>query len=147
MPEIKMNISPAEYLAACNSDEKSELLTLLASDDLPEMAELKKLKERNREEMDAVVDACCWYYDMSRSQVMEKTRKRPNVAVRQMAMYLMRMIYNIRVIIIALYFNCDHSTVTHSVKTITGQLTYDNELQRSKQFIEARIKQHQSCEK
>jgi chromosomal replication initiator protein len=69
------------------------------------------------------------YYNITTSDLISKKRKRMYLYPRQIAMYLIKDIYDIPYKKIGSYFmNRDHSTVMHSVEKIHNDLQIDKDL-------------------
>ncbi|TVP96447.1 MAG: chromosomal replication initiator protein DnaA [Acholeplasmatales bacterium] len=69
------------------------------------------------------------YYKISTSDLISKKRSRNFLYPRQVAMYLVKTIYDIPYKKIGLYFgNRDHSTVMHSVEKIANDLQHDRHI-------------------
>jgi chromosomal replication initiator protein len=69
------------------------------------------------------------YYNISTSDLISKKRKRMYLYPRQIAMYLIKDIYDLPYKKIGSYFmNRDHSTVMHSVEKIHNDLQIDKDL-------------------
>ena len=80
--------------------------------------------------MDAITDKVCKFYNITRKQVMDKTRVKNISFPRQVAMYLIcLLIPQISLKDVAVYFNRkDHTTVLHAKRMIDNKFNKDNDL-------------------
>ena len=87
----------------------------------------EKIKEIS---MDTILQKVCHFYDLSPSQILDKTRKANIAFPRQVGMYLSNLlITSISLKDIALYYKRnDHTTVLHAKKMIENRFKEDNEL-------------------
>ena len=99
-------------------DDISEILIDMISD---------KIKEVN---METIMQKVCDAYNISSTQIFDKTRKKNIVFPRQIAMYLSNLlITQLSLKEIAEYYKRkDHTTVLHAKKTIEKQFKQDREL-------------------
>ena len=97
-----------------------------AKDALSDMIS-EKIKEIS---MDTILQKVCHFYDLSPSQILDKTRKANIAFPRQVGMYLSNLlITSISLKDIALYYKRnDHTTVLHAKKMIENRFKEDNEL-------------------
>ncbi|OQY38195.1 MAG: chromosomal replication initiation protein [Candidatus Cloacimonetes bacterium 4572_65] len=80
--------------------------------------------------LDSIVDKVCAFYNITRFQIMDKTRKKNIAFPRQVAMYLVSLLIpQVSLKEIAGYFNRkDHTTVLHAKKMIDNKFKNDNDL-------------------
>ncbi len=79
---------------------------------------------------DSIVDKVCSFYNITRSQIMDKTRKKNIAFPRQVAMYLISLLIpQLSLKEIASFFNRkDHTTVLHAKKMIDAKFNADNDM-------------------
>jgi chromosomal replication initiator protein len=79
---------------------------------------------------DAIVDKVCAFYNITKTQIMDKTRKKNIAFPRQVAMYLISLLIpQLSLKEIAGFFNRkDHTTVLHAKKMIEAKFNKDNDL-------------------
>lgn len=84
-----------------------------------------KIKNIN---LDSILEKVCFIYDLTKDQILSKSRKKNIVFPRQIAMYISNlMIPQISLKEIAVYYKRkDHTTVIHARKLIENQLKKDN---------------------
>ncbi len=106
---------------------------------------LLKGKEMNKDlnkttDVDKLFDVVCGYYNISRTDIISNSRKRAVVYPRQVAMYLMRILYEIPFKKIGSFFNNrDHSTVINSCEKITFGIKNEDSIKRDVENIKSKV--------
>ena len=83
-------------------------------------------EERNELTIDKVQKVVCDYFNITRDDLLSKTRKRNIVQARQIAMYMSRNLINVSLSTIGSEIGGkDHATVLHACTTVTDLITTD----------------------
>jgi len=112
--------------ASYNNLEPEDITIEDASDILIDMIS-DKILEVN---LDTIMQKVCLTYNISQTQIFDKTRKKNIAFPRQIAMYLSNLLIpQLSLKEIANYYKRkDHTTVLHAKKTIEAQFKVDREL-------------------
>ena len=81
------------------------------------------------------------YFNVTNEELSSAVRKRPVVMARQLAMYFCKNLTDSSLKVIGAQFgNRDHSTVIHSVKTVTDTCDVDEDFKKIVATLEDKIK-------
>jgi chromosomal replication initiator protein len=98
-------------------------------------------EQQNDLTIDKVQKVVCDYFNITRDDLLSKTRKRQIVQARQIAMYMSRTLINCSLSTIGAEIGGkDHATVLHACKTIEERLTIEKSLQEDLEKIENEFK-------
>jgi chromosomal replication initiator protein len=111
----------------------------------PNIQELKLLvknniKPKKNVSVDDIIDTIAHFYNLDKSLIYEKTRRKEIVRARQVAMFLLREDYNISFPLIGRKMGGrDHTTVIHSCEKIKEEMGTDAELGQELEQIRAML--------
>jgi chromosomal replication initiator protein len=103
---------------------------------------MKRLKRRGPDyDFDnSVIEKVCEYFEINRKDLESKSRKRVFVEPRQIVYYLLAKYSDSSIIVIARYFNRDHTTVIHGRCQIYDLMETDNVFRAEVMKVEELIK-------
>lgn len=78
-------------------------------------------------------------------QLMAKTRERLIVDARNMAIYILKMDYDMKVIQLGQLFRKDHSTISHSTKKVTDLMGNEPDYRAKYELIKSQLDYKQSA--
>ena len=84
-------------------------------------------KENIKENIDKLILKVCNYNDISRRELMSKSRLREIAESRQIIMYILRRVYRLSFQKIADIFGKTHATVLYAVGKIKDIMSYDQD--------------------
>lgn len=89
--------------------------------------------------MEEITKIVADYYNVKYSDVFLKERTQHLVRVRQMAMYLGRVMLRLTHQEIGKFFNKDHATSIHAIKTVSNEVKFSNKKRYEEREIKTRI--------
>lgn len=91
-------------------------------------------------EVDELLDVICGYFNISKTDLMSKSRKRIYVYPRQIAMYVLRELYNIPYKKIgSLFGGKDHSTVMNACDKISVGYKSEENIKNDVENIKTKV--------
>ncbi len=91
--------------------------------------------------MKEIVNTVADYYELYPEKLFLKTRTRSVVKARQVSMYIIREITGKPFQEVGRYFNLDHATVLHSVKTVKNEMSTNKDLKNEVLILIFKCKQ------
>ena len=96
----------------------------------------------NSNKIDQLLDVICGYFNVNRTELYGNSRKHQVLYPRQIAMYLLRELYDLPYKKIGSIFSGrDHSTVMNSYEKIANGLTQEESIQNDVQNIRSKVEQ------
>lgn len=89
----------------------------------------KQLFEKGMRYANIVIRSICFDRNITKSQILSKSRTREICEPRQMSMYFIKNNTELSLVDIGKIFNRDHSTVLFSIEQVQNRLSYDKKMQ------------------
>lgn len=89
--------------------------------------------------VDAVIKQVCRYYQISRDDLISRSRKKEHVLPRNVGIYLTRCLTDLSLQAIGKAFGRNHSTILHSVNLIEGKAKRDTKLKNQVDFLSKQV--------